>query len=40
VEHGTIPILRQKHGVTAAAAVEKIRQYLKIDRAANPKTAA
>jgi 1-deoxy-D-xylulose-5-phosphate synthase len=40
VEHGTIPVLRQKHGVTAAAAVEKIRQFLKIDRAANPKTAA
>lgn len=24
IEHGTIPILREKHGLTAAAAVEKI----------------
>jgi 1-deoxy-D-xylulose-5-phosphate synthase len=40
VEHGTIPILRQKHGVTAAAAVEKIKQFLKVAPAANPKTAA
>jgi len=40
VEHGSIPVLRQKHGLTAAAAVEKIRQFLKIGRAANPKTAA
>jgi 1-deoxy-D-xylulose-5-phosphate synthase len=40
VEHGTIPILRQKHGLTAVAAVEKIRPFLKIARVANPKTAA
>jgi len=40
VEHGTIPILRKKHGLTAAAAAEKIKPFLKIARAANPKTAA
>jgi len=28
IEHGTIPILRQKHGLTAEAAVEKIRSVL------------
>lgn len=28
IEHGTIPILRQKHGLTAAAAVEKILSAL------------
>jgi 1-deoxy-D-xylulose-5-phosphate synthase len=40
VEHGTIPILRKKHGLTATAAAEKIKPFLKIARAANPKTAA
>ena len=40
VEHGTIPILRQKHGLTATAAVEKIKPFLKIACAANPMTAA
>jgi len=24
IEHGTVPILREKHGLTAKAAVEKI----------------
>lgn len=28
IEHGTIPILREKHGLTAAAAVEKIHAVL------------
>src|ERR1700674_3321906 len=39
VEHGTIPVLRKKHGITAEAAVEKIRPFLKIARK-NPRTAA
>jgi 1-deoxy-D-xylulose-5-phosphate synthase len=29
VEHGSINILREKHGLTAAAALEKIRPFLK-----------
>jgi 1-deoxy-D-xylulose-5-phosphate synthase len=29
VEHGTIPILRQKHGLTADALVEKVLPLLK-----------
>jgi 1-deoxy-D-xylulose-5-phosphate synthase len=29
VEHGSIPILREKHGITADAAIEKIRPFLK-----------
>ncbi|HXM01483.1 MAG TPA: 1-deoxy-D-xylulose-5-phosphate synthase [Chthoniobacterales bacterium] len=29
VEHGSINILREKHGITAAAALEKIRPFLK-----------
>lgn len=29
IEHGTVPILRQKHGLTAEAAVEKILALLK-----------
>jgi len=28
IEHGTVPILRQKHGLTASAAVEKILHLL------------
>ena len=40
VEHGAIPILRKKNGLTAAAAVEKLRPFLKIARSASPKTAA
>jgi 1-deoxy-D-xylulose-5-phosphate synthase len=40
VEHGTIPVLRKKHGLTAAAAVEKLRPFLKSIRKASPKTAA
>jgi 1-deoxy-D-xylulose-5-phosphate synthase len=40
IEHGTIPVLRKKHGLTAEAAVEKIRPFLKIAPKRNPKTAA
>jgi 1-deoxy-D-xylulose-5-phosphate synthase len=40
VEHGTIPVLRKKHGLTAAAAIEKLRPFLKSTRKASPKTAA
>nr|MBA3544713.1 1-deoxy-D-xylulose-5-phosphate synthase [Chthoniobacterales bacterium] len=29
IEHGTIPILRQKHGLTADALVEKVLPFLK-----------
>jgi 1-deoxy-D-xylulose-5-phosphate synthase len=29
IEHGTIPILRQKHGITADALVEKVLPFLK-----------
>src|ERR1700681_3641687 len=39
IEHGTIPVLRKKHGITAQAAVEKIRPFLKVTRK-NPRTAA
>jgi len=40
IEHGTIPVLRKKHGITAEAAIEKIRSFLKIVAKRNPKTAA
>jgi 1-deoxy-D-xylulose-5-phosphate synthase len=40
IEHGTIPVLRKKHGLTAEGAIEKIRPFLKIIRKATPKTAA
>jgi 1-deoxy-D-xylulose-5-phosphate synthase len=40
IEHGTIPVLRKKHGITAEAAVEKIKPFLKIKRKTSPKTAA
>jgi 1-deoxy-D-xylulose-5-phosphate synthase len=29
IEHGSIPVLRQKHGITVDAALEKIRPFLK-----------
>jgi len=29
IEHGSINILREKHGITSAAALEKIRPFLK-----------
>src|SRR3984893_18112682 len=40
VEHGTPPVLRKKHGLTAEAAVEKIKPFVKISTTAKPKTAA
>jgi 1-deoxy-D-xylulose-5-phosphate synthase len=40
IEHGTIPVLRKKHGITAEAAIEKIRSFLKIVPKRNPRTAA
>ncbi|MBV8378277.1 MAG: 1-deoxy-D-xylulose-5-phosphate synthase, partial [Verrucomicrobia bacterium] len=40
IEHGTIAVLRKKHGLTAEAAFEKIRPFLKVARTANPRTAA
>jgi 1-deoxy-D-xylulose-5-phosphate synthase len=41
VEHGSIPVLREKHGVTVDAALEKIRPFLKkaLGRK-HPRTAA
>lgn len=40
IEHGAIPILRQKHGITAEAAVEKIRPLLRTTRPVKSKSAA
>ena len=40
VEHGSIPILRKKHGVTAEAAFEKIRPLLRTTRTSKSKSAA
>jgi 1-deoxy-D-xylulose-5-phosphate synthase len=40
IEHGTIPVLRKKHGLTAAAAVEKMRPFLKVARVVSPRSAA
>jgi 1-deoxy-D-xylulose-5-phosphate synthase len=40
VEHGSIPILRKKHGVTAETAVEKIRPLLRTTRTTKSKSAA
>jgi 1-deoxy-D-xylulose-5-phosphate synthase len=41
VEHGSLNILREKHGVTAAAALEKIRPFLKKKLGTKqPRTAA
>jgi 1-deoxy-D-xylulose-5-phosphate synthase len=41
IEHGSIPVLRQKHGITVDAALEKIRPFLKkaLDNK-QPRTAA
>ena len=40
VEHGTIPILRKKHGITADALVEKVLSFLKSKSAkAHPSAA-
>jgi 1-deoxy-D-xylulose-5-phosphate synthase len=41
VEHGSINILREKHGITVNAALEKIRPFIKKGlRAKLPRTAA
>jgi len=40
VEHGSIPILRKKHGVTTEAAVEKIRPLLRTTQTTKSKSAA
>jgi 1-deoxy-D-xylulose-5-phosphate synthase len=40
IEHGTIPILRKKHGLTADALVEKVLPLLKQKRTQNRPTAA
>ena len=41
IEHGSVDVLRKKHGLTAAAAVEKIVPLVKSrDSRAQPKTAA
>ncbi|MEI6278337.1 MAG: 1-deoxy-D-xylulose-5-phosphate synthase [Verrucomicrobiae bacterium] len=36
IEHGSVPVLRAKHGITAAAAVEKIRSALPAQRNVQP----
>jgi 1-deoxy-D-xylulose-5-phosphate synthase len=36
IEHGTIPILRKKHGITADALVEKVLPLLRKRKAAQP----
>jgi 1-deoxy-D-xylulose-5-phosphate synthase len=41
IEHGSVPILREKYGVTAKAAVERIRPFIGRRRASGvPNTAA
>ena len=40
VEHGSIPILRKKHGVTTEAAVEKMRPLLRTTQTIKSKSAA
>jgi 1-deoxy-D-xylulose-5-phosphate synthase len=41
IEHGTPVVLREKHGLTAAAAIEKLRPFLKKSASAKqPRTAA
>jgi 1-deoxy-D-xylulose-5-phosphate synthase len=41
VEHGSIPVLREKHGITVDAALEKIRPFLKRALGSKqPRTAA
>ena len=40
IEHGTVPILRAKHGITAAAAVEKILSVIPARKSAGIKPAA
>ncbi|MBV8815699.1 MAG: 1-deoxy-D-xylulose-5-phosphate synthase, partial [Verrucomicrobia bacterium] len=41
IEHGSIPVLREKHGLTVEAGLEKIRPFLKKPlRAKQPRSAA
>ena len=40
VEHGTVPVLRAKHGITSAAAVEKILSVLPARKSAGIQPAA
>ncbi len=40
VEHGSVDLLRQKHGLTAAAAVEKILPHVRLKKAASQPVAA
>jgi 1-deoxy-D-xylulose-5-phosphate synthase len=40
IEHGAINILREKHGLTAEAAVERILPFVKTKKPARAKTAA
>ena len=40
IEHGSVPVLRAKHGITAAAAVEKILSVLPARKAAGIQPAA
>jgi 1-deoxy-D-xylulose-5-phosphate synthase len=40
VEHGTIPILRKKHGLTAEAVVEKVKPFVSKKVARPPRSAA
>ena len=40
IEHGTVPVLRAKHGITSAAAVEKILAVLPAQRSAGIQPAA
>lgn len=40
IEHGTIPILREKHGLTVKALIEKVLPHVKSKQGANAKSAA
>jgi 1-deoxy-D-xylulose-5-phosphate synthase len=40
IEHGSVPILREKHGITAAAAVRKIRAELQAEPASRAASVA
>ena len=40
IEHGTVPVLRAKHGITAAAMVEKILAVLPVRKSAGIQPAA
>ena len=40
IEHGSVDILRNKHGLTAAAAVEKIVPLVKAPKRSHAKSVA